>query len=419
MFFLYKNILIRLSSASFFVALFLSISFAQAQQTSLLKSNKDTVDFIEERHLIPGQTMGQKMESLLFWSETEKKRRFPHMQDIFPSMEVAAGNNFYTLPMGPSLEKRLPKNFVENYIDENQVGGIIVLKDNNIRLEHYGKGVNQNTVWTSFSVGKSVTSMLLGIALKEGDIKSLNDPLSKYIPELEGHDYGKVTVKQLLTMTSGIDWNEDYADAESDVAQMYRRPCFGSEPHILSYMKSLKSIHTPGKIWNYSTGETDLLGILIQKAAGKNLADYLSEKIWKPWGMENQAYWLADECSMLNLGGSGLSATLRDYARLGTVMLKDGKKPDEGSLFDEEWLKDATSLLMPTGDDGGGYGYLWWRFPNGSYAAFGIFGQMIYINPDTKVIIAQFASWPQAGSKILSAKRMEFIQMVEDELAKD
>lgn len=341
------------------------------------------------------------------------------MQEIFPSIAVAQGPNVYSLTEETSIERRLPKNFVRNYIDENHIDGIIVLKDDKIRLEHYGKDVDHKTVWTSFSVGKSVTSMLLGIALKDGDIKSLSDPLSKYIPELKGYDYGKVTVKQLLTMTSGIDWNEDYADTKSDVAQMYRQPCFDSESHILSYMKSLKSIHTPGDIWNYSTGETDLLGILIQKATGKNLADYLSEKIWKPWGMEHQAYWLADECSMLNLGGSGLSATLRDYARLGTVMLNDGKKQNDNSLFAEEWLKNATSLLMPTGDDGGGYGYLWWRFPNGSYAAFGIFGQMIYINPNTKVIIAQFASWPQAGSKALSSKRMEFIETIEGVLAKD
>ena len=419
MFLSYKNILNQLLSASLFVVLFFSISFAQAQESSLLKSNRDTVDFLEERQLIPGETMGQKMESLLFWSEVQKKKRFPHMQDIFPSIAVAQGPNVYSLTEGTSIERRLPKNFVRNYIDENQIGGIIVLKDDKIRLEHYGKEVDHNTVWTSFSVGKSVTSMLLGIALKEGDIKSLSDPLSKYIPELRGYDYGKVTVKQLLTMTSGIDWNEDYADTKADVAQMYRQPCFDSEPHILSYMKSLKFIHTPGDIWNYSTGETDLLGILIQKATGKNLADYLSEKIWKPWGMEHRAYWLADECSMLNLGGSGLSATLRDYARLGTVMLKDGKKQNDNSLFAEEWLKNATSLLMPTGDDGGGYGYLWWRFPNGSYAAFGIFGQMIYINPNTKVIIAQFASWPHAGSKALSSKRMEFIETIENVLSKD
>ena len=292
---------------------------------------------------------------------------------------------------------------------KNNIGGLIVLKDNKVRIERYGDGVTETTKWTSFSVAKSVTSMLLGVALKEGDVESMEDSLGKYIPELRGTDYGKVSIRQLLTMTSGILWNEDYTDANADVAQMYLQPCFENESHILTYMKNLKSIETPGEKFNYSTGETDLLGILLQKATNKSLAEYLSEKIWKPYGMEHNAYWLSDECSGQNLGGSGLSVTLRDYARIGTMMLK----AKESEFFAEEWTKNATSLVIPAGNDGSGYGYLWWRFADGSYAAFGIFGQMIYINPDTNVIIAQFAAWPEAGSKELSDDRAAFIKAVE------
>lgn len=397
-----------------FFALFLLSTSAFAQ----LKKHgpqKDTIDFHKELASMPGETIGEKMESVLFWTVAEKQRRFPHMQDIFPSIKVNAGSKIYPLEDGKTMGSVFNDISVENYIKENNVGGLIVLKDGKVRLEKYGKGIDQNTVWTSFSVAKSVTSMLLGAALKEGAVKSLDDQLSEYIPELMQVDYGKVTVRQLLTMTSGIGWNEDYGDHHSDVAQMYLQPCDGTEPHILTYMKKLKFVTQPGKTWNYSTGETDLLGILIQKATGKSLAEYLSEKIWKPWGMEHEAYWVADECSNLNLGGSGLSATLRDYARLGTVMLQKGKSGDQ-SLFAEEWMKDATSLLQATGDDGGGYGYLWWRFPNGNFAAFGIFGQMIYINPKTNVVIAQFAAWPRAGSDLLSTKRAAFVSAVEKAL---
>jgi len=275
--------------------------------------------------------------------------------------------------------------------------GVIVLDNNEIRLEKYADGINRETLWTSFSVAKSVASMLVGVALKEGAIKSLDDPLGNYITEFNGYDYGKVTVRQLLTMTSGIDWNEDYEDPNSDVGQMYKAVCDGTESHILTYMKPLKFIHKPGEHWNYSTGETDLVGILIQKATGKSLAEYLSEKIWKPFGMEHCAYWLADECSGENIGGSGLSATLRDFARLGTAMLYRDSQGEHPFLANE-YLQQATSLLIPTGTDGGGYGYLWWRFPNGSYAAFGIFGQMIYVNPKNGLVIAQMAAWPAAGS---------------------
>ncbi|MEO8934370.1 MAG: serine hydrolase, partial [Xanthomarina sp.] len=244
-----------------------------------------------------------------------------------------------------------------------------------------------------------------------GDIESLDDALKKYIPEFKGRDYGEVTIRQLLTMTSGIDWNEDYEDPNSDVGQMYQANCLDTESHILTYMKPLKFVHKPGSMFNYSTGETDLVGILIQKATGKSLSDYLSEKIWKPFGMEHSAYWLADECSNLNMGGSGLSASLRDYARLGLVMLNEGEL-NAGNIFSIEWRKNATSLLYKVNDNGDGYGYLWWRFKNGSYAAVGIFGQMIYINPHKNLVIVQIAAWPKASSTDLTEGRRAFIEAV-------
>ncbi|WP_027377389.1 serine hydrolase domain-containing protein [Kaistella palustris] len=364
---------------------------------------------------IPGKTMGQKMESLLFWSQAEKERRFPQMYRIFPSLQVQTGDKVFPLKKGRDIRNLLPADYLKKYVTDNHITGIVVLQNGKVQLEVYGAESNRQTKWTSFSVAKSVTSMLLGAALKDGSVKSLDDPLSKYIAALQNVDYGKVTVRQLLTMTSGIAWNEDYADENSDVASMYRQPCIGKEAHIVSYMKNLPAAHEPGTVWNYSTGETDLLGILIEEATGKSLASYLSEKIWKPWGMESSAFWLADECSGGNFGGSGLSATVRDFARLGTVMLfrdENGHHP----FFADEYVQNAVSLLQPTGTGGSGYGYLWWRNADGSYAAFGIFGQMIYINPKTNVVIAQIAAWPSAGSRELSAKRSEFIKAVEKAL---
>ncbi|MGO2294722.1 MAG: serine hydrolase domain-containing protein [Psychroflexus halocasei] len=371
-------------------------------------------DFIrKERENIPGETMGQKLESLLFWSQKEKERRFPMMYGIYPSLEVKTDKNILNLESSNEVEPEWEDGTtLKTYMSENHIAGVIVLKDEEIRLEKYANNVDEKTLWTSFSMAKSVSSMLLGVALKEGDIKSLDDQLKKYIPEFEGYDYGEVSVRQLLSMTSGIAWSEDYEDPNSDVAQMYQNPCVGNESHILTYMKSLEFKHEPGTHWNYSTGETDLVGILIQKATGKSLAEYLSEKIWKPWGMEHCAYWLVDECSNLNIGGSGLSASLRDYARLGHLMLNKGQR--EGMrLLSEEWMSDATSLLQQTDEQGGGYGYLWWRFKNGSYAAVGIFGQMLYVNPDQNLVIAQVAAWPKASSKELVKERLGFIKAVE------
>ncbi|WP_027124864.1 serine hydrolase domain-containing protein [Gelidibacter mesophilus] len=373
----------------------------------------DTMAAKKEIADIPGETMGQKLESLLFWSQDERERRFPMMHNIFPSLPIPIGNHNASLKelkhIAPKWED---KRTLASYMNDNHVKGVIVIKNSEIKMEKYADGINQETLWTSFSVAKSVSSMLVGVAVKDGAIEGLEDPLSKYIDEFKGYDYGEVTVRQLLTMTSGIAWNEDYEDPNSDVGQMYKAPCQGTESHILTYMKPLQFAHKPGTHWNYSTGETDLVGILVQKATGLSLAEYLSEKIWKPYGMEHCAYWLADECSNLNLGGSGLSASLRDFARLGMLMLDGGQIGDE-SILSEEWSKDVTSLLNQTNDQGDGYGYLWWRFKDGSYGAFGIFGQMVYINPHKNLVIAQIAAWPKAGSKELTHERQAFINAVQ------
>ncbi|QAA81229.1 class C beta-lactamase-related serine hydrolase [Aequorivita sp. H23M31] len=396
-----KNLLFTLFSI-------LGLLICSAQDCQLVETDK----FVHERTIIPGTTMGQKLESLLFWSQDEKESRFPAMQYIFPSIQVSKSSQPFPLKQGGSISPQWKdRTTLTSYMDSNRIKGIIVLQDGNIKLEKYADGIDEKTLWTSFSMAKSVSSMLLGVALKEGDIKNMDDRLERYIPEFLGHDYGKVTVRQLLTMTSGIAWNEDYEDPNSDVAQMYQQPCVNREDHILTYMKPLKFVYEPGTHWNYSTGETDLVGILIQKATGKSLSEYLSEKIWQPFGMEHCAYWLADECSNLNIGGSGLSASLRDYSRLGLLMLNRDVQ-DEKNIFSKEWLDDATSLLYPVNDQGDGYGYLWWRFKDGNYAAVGIFGQMIYVNPDKNLVIAQIAAWPHAGSKELGHGRQAFINAV-------
>lgn len=388
-----------------FVASF-ALSCASVKSVCKPETITDSRDLPEN---IPGETMGQKLESLLFWNQEEKERRFSKMHVIYPSIKVAAAKAS-KLKEGKKMEWSF--NSIEHYMGKYRVGGLIAIHNNKIILEEYADGFDENTLWTSYSVAKSISSMLVGVALKNGDIKSMDDKLEMYIPEFKGKDYGQVSVEQLLTMTSGIAWNEDYVDPNSDVAQMYQKPCEGDEAHILTYMKDLKLTHKPGKVWNYSTGETDLVGILVQKASGKSLGEYLSEHIWKPYGMQSCAYWLADECSNLNIGGSGLSASLRDYARLGLLMLNDGQIKGK-SIFAEEWLENATKALYSTNQDGGGYGYLWWRNADGSYMAQGIFGQMLYINPDKNLIIAQYAAWPQAGSEELSKIRMELIDAIQ------
>ena len=358
-------------------------------------------------------TIGQQLEGVLFWPQAERDAQFRRMYVCFPSDRVAHGTQAHALPAGKPLvvEGSGEAAQVADYMAKYHVAGVMVLQDGRVRLERYAQGFGPTQRWISFSVAKSVTSVLLGIALQQGDIRSMDDRLGHYIPELRGSAYADVTVEQLLTMTSGVRWNEDYDDAKSDVAQMYLGACVDGEAHVLSYLKKLPRQWPAGTHWNYNTAETDLLGILVQRATGQSLASYLSQTIWKPYGMASDAYWLKDECDGSDTGGSGLSATLADYARIGQFML-DGGRIDGKPVIADAWMHGALRHQQDVDDPGRGYGYLWWTDADGSYAAIGIFGQLVYVDPARQLVIVQVGAWPQATSKALMASREAFVAAV-------
>lgn len=262
------------------------------------------------------------------------------------------------------------------------------MQDGKIRLERYGLDFSESGRRTNFSVAKSLTSTLVGAAIKDGYIKSLDEPLGKYIAGLKGSEYETVTIEQLLTMTSGIAWNEDYTDPQSDVAR------FGSASSLVSYMAGLKRAHPAGERWNYSTGETNLLGVLVSEATGKTLSEYLSEKIWQPFGMEQDATWLLRPDGH-EKSGCCIQATTRDFARFGLFMLGNGVVNGE-SILPEGWVEAATQKRTDINTVGEGNGYQWWTWDDGSYQANGIFGQGIFIDPSRKLVIASNASWTSA-----------------------
>ncbi|MEO7066094.1 MAG: serine hydrolase [Rhodanobacter sp.] len=367
-----------------------------------------------------GETIGQQREGVLFWTQAEREARFPVMYQRFPSDRVEHGTSVHALLEGKPLTPRWQDASVtlDSYMTANHIAGIVILQHGKIRLQRYAPNFGPQKRWTSFSVAKSFTSTLLGIALRQGYIHSMDDALVTYIPQLRGTAYANVTVQQLLTMTSGVQWNEDYSDAKSDVAQMYMKPCRDHEPHVLSYLKAMPRAWPAGTHWNYNTAETDLLGILVQRATHRSLAQYLSETIWKPYGMSSDAYWVKDECDGSDTGGSGLSATLLDYARMGEFML-GGSRIKGKSIVADAWLHGAVRQQEEVGAPDRGYGYLWWTDTDGSYAAIGIFGQLVYIDPSRQLVIAQVAAWPQASGKALVAGRRAFIAAVKQTLDKE
>jgi CubicO group peptidase (beta-lactamase class C family) len=331
---------------------------------------------------------------VLFWNLDQRDagfRMLDRVPFIIKSSEVASSEEAHPLMAGDPLNLDLD---VDAYLSENRTSGLVILQDGKVRLERYGLAFKADGRWTSFSVAKSLTSTLVGAAIADGAISDVDDPITNYIDELRGSAYDDVTVSQLLTMTSGVAWNEDYDDPDSDVAKFDTVTVEPGNSAIASYMASLGRAHPAGEVWNYSTGETNLIGVLVSRATGKPLADYLSEKIWQPYGMQQDATWLLGTDGH-EISGCCIQASVRDFARFGQFIL-DGGMTDGVEVLPAGWLDNATRKQVGYGVPGEGYGYQWWTWDDGSFQADGIFGQGIFIDPARKLVIASNSSWTSA-----------------------
>ena len=328
---------------------------------------------------------------LLFWNQTQRDAAFralDRLPVLAQSRVAAASGTASPLPPGPAL--KLPLD-VDAFMAGQRSAALLVLHDGKLRLERYGLGFDGNGRWTSFSVAKSFTSTLVGAALRDGHIKSMDDKVSDYIPQMKGSAYDDVSVRQLLTMTSGVKWNEDYDDPNSDVAKFNNHKPEDGVDSLVSYMRKLPREAPPGTRWLYSTGETNLVGLLLAQAIKRPLADYLSEKIWSPAGMEQSATWLLSK-SGHELSGCCIQAASRDYARMGQFIL-NGAVAKGQSIVPEGWLLEATTARTSIGQPERGYGYQWWTYADGTFTARGIFGQGIFIDPQRKLVIVTNANW--------------------------
>ena len=348
------------------------------------------------------------VRKILFWKPAEQLVGYKNVDRIAPTRKVDAQANARVLPAGEPLGAVSyevdGKSFDTNgFVEHNHVVGLIVIKGGKVVLERYERGNDEKTRWISFSVTKSIVSLLVGAAVKDGRIGSVKDPVTKYLPDLAGTAYDGVTVENVLQMASGVEWNEDYADPESDVGKTAR---FTAKQHI-SYLAAKPRAAEPGKKFNYNTGETHLVGAVLRSAIGGDLAPYLSKKIWQPYGMDTDAVWPTLEKDGAEHGGCCLAATLRDYGRLGMFTLANGKLDDGTEVLPADWMKMST-----TPSEGyPGYGYLWW-LKSGTYSAAGIFGQAIFVSPQDDLVIATHSMWPKAVGKEFSAHRAGFFTAV-------
>lgn len=329
--------------------------------------------------------------NVLFWNDKQREDRFRKMEDWFPGFNVTKAPTTRTFEKGAAFAPEVQAKIAQFVADTN-AAGIMVIKDGQLRHEAYGLDFDGEQRWTSFSVAKSFTSTLLGAALKDGFVESLDDSVVKYLPEMAGSAYEDVTVKQLATMTSGVKWNENYGDPNSDVAKMGEIVAADGEDAIVTQLKALPREAPAGEKFVYKTGETNLLGVLVERATGMNLAAYSKSKIVDPAGFEAPMFWMI-EPSGRNIGGCCLSITLGDYARMGQFVLEGGK-----GIVPEGWFEEAGSAQVSFGSNGSGYGYQWWVYGGGAYGAQGIFGQSITLVPEANLVVAVVSNWPRATS---------------------
>ncbi|RYZ67348.1 MAG: class C beta-lactamase-related serine hydrolase, partial [Proteobacteria bacterium] len=276
---------------------------------------------------------------------------------------------------------------------------LLIVKDGRIVHEQYYNGTDERTHFLSMSVAKSITSNLVGMAIADGAIASVDDPVVKYVPALAGSGYEGVSIRQALMMRSGVDWNERYDfGKESPMQRLHDDAIVLNRIRFTDPAARLKRSHPPGETFNYSTVETGVLGLVVAGAMGKPLPQYMAERWWKRAGMESAGFWLADGEPGVGraVNGMGFNAVLRDYGRIGQMML-DGGRANGRQLLPAAWVKEATTAVAePTPQRPTlGYQYQWWTVVGTSaYMAVGLQGQRIFVDPETRTVVVKLSYFP-------------------------
>jgi CubicO group peptidase (beta-lactamase class C family) len=324
---------------------------------------------------------------------------FRNIDRLFPTRTIPRASQPLPLPAAAVPLRELSFTAagrlydLATYLELNQVAAILVLHDGRVKLERYRFGNTERTRWMSMSIAKSITSTLIGAALKQGYIKSLSDPVTRYVPSLTRTAYDGVTVRDVLMMASGVRWNETYTDPSSDRRRLLEAQISQIPGSALALMKSLARVAEPGATHNYNTGETQVAAEVLRAAVGRPLATYLAERIWSRFGMEDDASWWLESRGGIEIGGSGISATLRDYGRFGLFVLGGGIAAGD-SILPSGWVPEATTPKVLRRGRPVEYGYLWWPGRDGAFMAMGIHGQYLYVNPAANIVIVAWGARP-------------------------
>lgn len=323
------------------------------------------------------------------WNTYLKGRSGPSVDEyeIFANREVRAGN-YQAWPVASDYNKNgIPARHKAVFIGLETISYIIV-KEDSLRYEEYWEGGGEHSVTNSFSAAKTFVSILVGAAIKEGKIKSIDQPVGDFLPRFKEGDNSKLTIRHLLTMSSGIDFDEDYVSPFAYPAQAY----YGSDLQELTYKYRVTG--QPGKVFKYLSGNTALLAFVLKEATGMSLSDYASEKLWKPMGAKNTAYWSLDEVDGVEKAYCCFNSNARDFARFGQLYLDSGRW-NGVQLVPEDYVLQSikpADLVDEKGKPNDQYGYSWWLLRHKGHEVFyarGILGQYIFVIPDEKMVIVR------------------------------
>jgi len=334
---------------------------------------------------------------------------FNNLHRMFPVSTMRASPTPRPFPKG--MPMTLPETYrhdgtdrsLDGFLAETDTVALLVIEDGRRRYENYWLTGGPTVNWMSMSVAKSFTSASLGIAWGEGLFGSVEEIVSDHLPELRGSAYDGVSIKDVLQMSSGARWNEDYSDPDSDMNRFIAVYAHGGA--FSSIPPGMARQRPPGTYNLYNSMDTQVLGMLLKKVTGRSLRDYIEEKLWHPLGMEDDAHWLLDSEGM-EMAFGGLMATARDFAKLGELYRLDGRR-DGKQIVPEAWVKASVTPdgphLVP-GDHGlsdtaFGYGYQWWLMDGGKgeFSAIGVYNQFVYVHPDRDLVIVKLSASPAYG----------------------
>ncbi len=354
---------------------------------------------------------------------------FQNLDKMFATRTVPAGGKIWKLPHSPvflegKYEFEGSSYELEDFLEKSATNALLVIKNGQIVHETYRNGSDETTRFMSFSMAKSIVATLIGLAVSEGRIKSIEDKVTAYLPEMKESAYAGATIRDLLLMRSGVDWLEIYEfGSDTQLTRVHDNSLVAYKYRMCDYAaKEAKPAGKPGEKFNYSTLDASVLGCILERAVGITGSQYMSQKLWKPAGMECDGYWIMDGPDSVGreFFGAGFNATLRDYGRFGLLMLNkgvaNGKQVVPSDWVQKSTVPDEAQESMAKGK-ALGYKYQWWTMPDSdAYLAIGLHNQFIYIDPKNKTVIVKLSHTPSPLG--WEAANIAFFQRVSAMLAK-